>query len=155
MFYYWLHQPTLTPKDHLRFLNLHKHLFDTCSEITFFWMVCLSLMAQYPSLDWCWKLPLKRSWSSTKISKVGVLEIETDSETGSKGVWSPCSAFVLLPWFFITDFCCKGISSLLKSIEVISPFCKDQGSRRLCAWISLWVSIKDVFVLKTCCWDSK
>jgi len=42
---------TWTPKDHLRFLNLHKHLFGTCSETTLFWMVCLSLMTQYPSLD--------------------------------------------------------------------------------------------------------
>ena len=95
---------TWTPRDHLRFLNLHKHMFDPCSETTFFWMVYLSLMAQYPALDQVtgWKLPLKRSWSCTKVSKVDVLEIKTDSETGLKGVWSPCSECVLLPWLFIT-----------------------------------------------------
>ena len=66
---------TCTHKDHLRFLDQFEHLFGHCSETTFFWMVCSSLMAQYPSLDRVtgWKPPLKRSWSCTKVSKVCLL----------------------------------------------------------------------------------
>ena len=97
---------TYTPRDHLGFLNLVEHPFGHYSATSFFWIVCLSLMAQYPSLDrvTVWKPPFKRRWSCTKVSKVGVLEIETDPETGSKGVWSPCSEFVLLPWVIVRSY---------------------------------------------------
>jgi len=137
---------TWTPRDHLRFLNLHKHLFGTCSETTFFWMVCLSLMAQYPQPDQVtvWKPPFKRSWSCTKVSKVSVLVVEADPETGSMGVWIPCSEVVLLPWVIVrsystnvllpilaliwkSTFWCKGISTHWNQWELFPPFAKTKA----------------------------
>ena len=66
-------------------------------QLLFGWCSCWLYI--FNLVGWLFgSLLLKRNWSCTKVSMVGVLEVEVGPETRPQGVWVPYSEVVLLPW---------------------------------------------------------